>query len=87
VFSKNGHQPRIPHFISNPGVQFAVENDADVNSYFDHYMPPEFIEIVVNQTNVLVKQIVKITRPVTKHARSEEWKPVTVIEIKNPLIF
>jgi len=39
-FSKNGHQPRIPHFIGNPGVQFAVENEADVTSYFDHYFPP-----------------------------------------------
>jgi hypothetical protein len=25
---------------------------------------------------------VKMPRPVTKHARSEEWKPVTVIKMK-----
>ena len=25
-FSKNGRQPRMPPFIGNPGVQFAVEN-------------------------------------------------------------
>ena len=25
-FSENDHQPRIPPFIGNPGVQFAVEN-------------------------------------------------------------
>ena len=29
-FSKNDPQPRIPPFIGNPGVQFAVENEADV---------------------------------------------------------
>ena len=39
-FSKNDRQPRIPPFIGNPGVQFAVENEADVTSYFDHYFPP-----------------------------------------------
>ena len=50
-FSKNDCQPRIPPFIGNPGVQFAVENEADVMRYFDHYIPPELIEIVVDQTN------------------------------------
>jgi len=44
-FSKNDHQPRLPPFIGNPGVQFAVENKADVMSYSDHYIPPELIEI------------------------------------------
>jgi len=64
-------------------VQFAVENEADVMSYFDHYIPPELIEIVVDQTNLYAQQqIAKTPRPLTKHARSEEWKPVTVIEIK-----
>jgi hypothetical protein len=35
-FSKNDRQPRIPPFTGNPVVQFAVENEADVMSYFDH---------------------------------------------------
>jgi hypothetical protein len=35
-FSENDRQPRIPPFIGNPGVQFAVENQADVMRYFDH---------------------------------------------------
>ena len=83
AFSKNDHQPRIPPFTGNLGVQFAVENEADVMSYFDHYIPPEPIEIVVDQTNLYTQQqIAKMPRPVTKHARSEEWKPVTVIEMK-----
>ena len=34
-FSKNDCQPRIPPFIGNPGVQFTVENEADVMCYFD----------------------------------------------------
>ena len=52
-------------------------------SYFDHYVPPELIEIVVDQTNLYAQQqIAEMPRPVTKHARSEEWKPVTVIEMK-----
>jgi len=64
-------------------VQFAVENEADVMSYFDHYIPPELIEIVVDQTNLYAKQqIAKTPRAVTKNARSEEWKLVTVIEMK-----
>jgi hypothetical protein len=42
---KNDCQPRIPPFIGNLRVQFAVENEADVMSYFDHYIPPELIEI------------------------------------------
>jgi len=49
-------------------------------SYFDHYIPPELNEIVVDQTNLYAQQ--QMPRPVTKHARSEEWKPVTVIEMK-----
>jgi len=82
-FSKNDRQPRIPHFIGNPGMQFAVENEADVMSYFDHYIPPELSEIAVDQTNLYAQQqIAKMPCPVTKHARSEEWKPVTVIEMK-----
>ena len=51
-------------------------------SYFDHYIPPELSEIVVDQTNLLAQQIAKMPRTFTKHARSEEWKPVTVIEMK-----
>jgi len=82
-FSKNDRQPRIPHFICNLGVQFAVENEADVMSYFDHYIPPELIEIVVDWTNLYAQQqIEKMPHPVTKYARSGEWKPVTVIEMK-----
>jgi len=82
-FSKNDLQPRIPPFTGNPGVQFAVENEADVMSYFDHYIPPELIEIVVDQTNLYAQQkIAKMARPITKRAPSEEWKPVTVIEMK-----
>ena len=27
-------------------MKFAVENEADVMSYFDHYIPPELIEII-----------------------------------------
>ena len=63
-------------------MQLAVENQADVMCYFDHYVPPEHIEIAVDQANLYAQQIVKIPHPVTKHARSEEWKPVTVIEMK-----
>ena len=63
-------------------MQFAVENQADVMSYFDHYIPPELTEIVVDQTNLYAQQIAKMPRPITKHARSEEWKPVTAIEMK-----
>jgi len=55
-------------------------------SYFDHYIPPEIIEIVVDQTNLYAQQqIAKMPRPVTKHERSEEWKPVKVIEMKKSL--
>ena len=81
-FSKNDRQPTIPRFIGNPGVQFAVENEADVMSYFDHYIPPELTEIVVDQTNLYAQQIAKMPSPVTKHAAIEAWKPITVIEMK-----
>jgi len=85
-FSKNDRQPRIPPFVGTPGVQFAVEYEADVMSYFDHYIPPELTEIVVDQTNLYAQQqIAKMPRPVTKQALSEEWKPVTVIEMKKSL--
>jgi len=85
--SKNDRQPRIPPFIGNLGMQFAVESEADVMSYFDHYIHPELIEIVVNQTNLYAQQqIAKMPHPVTKHALSEEWKPIPVIEIKNSLV-
>ena len=63
-------------------MQFSVENEADVMSYFDHYIPPELIETAVDRTNLYAQQIAKMPRPVTKHARSEEWKPVIVIEMK-----
>ena len=82
-FSENDRQPRIPPFIGNLGVQFAVENQTDVMSYFDHYVPPELSEIVVDQTNLYAQQqIAKMPHPVTKHARSKEWKPVTVTKMK-----
>jgi len=64
-------------------VQFAVENEADVMTYFDHYIPPELTEILVDQTNLYTQQqIAKMSRPITKHACSGEWKPVMVIEMK-----
>jgi len=56
---------------------------ADVMSYFDHYIPPELTEIVVDQTNLYAQQqIEKMPRPITKQTHSEEWKPVTVNEMK-----
>jgi len=51
-FSKNDREPRIPPILGNPGVKFAVENEADVMSYFDHYISSELIETVVDQTNL-----------------------------------
>ena len=64
-------------------MQFAVENEADMLSYFDHYITPELIETVVDQTNLYAQQqIAKMPRPVTKHACSEKWKPVKIIEMK-----
>jgi len=52
-------------------------------SYFELYNPPELTEIEVDQTNLYAQQqIAKMPRPVTKHERSEEWKPVTVTEMK-----
>ena len=63
-FSKIYHQPRIPPFIDNPGVQFAVENETDVMSYFDHCISTELTEIVVDQTNLYAQQIAKMPRPV-----------------------
>jgi hypothetical protein len=51
--------------------------------YVDNYMTPGLIQIVVNQTNLYAQQqIVTVPRPVTKYARSEEWKPVTIHEMK-----
>ena len=63
-------------------MQLAVENEADMMSYFDQYIPSELTERVVDQTNLYAQQIAKMPRPVTKQARSEEWKQVTVIETK-----
>jgi len=63
-------------------MQFAVENEADVMSYFDHYISPELTETVVDQTNLCAQQIAKMPRPVTKHVCSEERKPITVMEMK-----
>ena len=64
-------------------MQFTVENAADVMSYFDHYIPPELVEIVVDQTILCAQQqIAKMPCPVTEHAHSEEWKPVTIIKMK-----
>jgi hypothetical protein len=80
--SKNDHQTRIPPFKGNPGGLFAVENEADVMSYFDRCIPPELIEKAVDQTNLYAKQTTRMPRPVTKHARGEEWEPVTGIEMK-----
>ena len=44
-------------------MQFADENQADVMSYFDHYVPPELIEIAVDQINLYAQQIAKMPRP------------------------
>ena len=65
------------------GVQFAVENEADMMCYFDHYIPPELTGTAVDQTNLYAQQqIAKMPCLVTKHARKEDWKPVTVIKMK-----
>jgi len=50
-------------------MKFAVENEADMMRYFDYFIPPELIEIVVDQTNLYAKQqIAKMPRPVqNKH--------------------
>ena len=70
-------------------MQFAVENEADVMNYFDHYNSPELTEIIADQTNLYAQQqIAKMPHPVTKHACKEDWKPVTVIKMKkNPWFY
>jgi hypothetical protein len=78
---KNDHQ-RIPLFTGNPAVQFAVQNGTDMMEYVDNHVTPELIEIVVSQINLYAQQITTMPRPVTKHARSEQWKPVTIYEMK-----
>jgi hypothetical protein len=51
--------------------------------YIDNYITPELIQIVVKQTNLYAqKQIATMPRPVTKHAHSEQWKPVIIYEMK-----
>ena len=43
--------PQLQGFLKmivNPGVRFAVENEAAGMSCFDHYIPPELIDIVVD---------------------------------------
>jgi len=51
-FSEKDRQPRIPPFRGNPGVQFSVENQEHVMSYFDHCVPPELIAIIADQTKL-----------------------------------
>jgi hypothetical protein len=82
-FCKKDCQPSIPLVSGNPAVQFAVQNGTDMTEYVDNYITPELIQIVVNQTNLYTQQqIATVPQPVTKHARSEQWKPVTVYEMK-----
>jgi hypothetical protein len=54
--------------------------------YVDNYVTPELIQIVVNQTILYAQQqIATVPRPITKYARSEQWKPVTIYEMKKCL--
>jgi hypothetical protein len=77
-FCKRDRQPSIPLFTGNPAVQFAVQNGTDMMEYVDNNITPELIQIVVNQTNLYAQQqIVTMPQPITKHAHSEQWKPVT----------
>jgi hypothetical protein len=79
-------QPSIPLFTGNPAVKFAVQNGTYMMEYVDNYINPELIQIVVNQTNLYAQhQIATMPRPITKHARSEQWKPVTIYEMKKCL--
>jgi hypothetical protein len=85
-FCEQDRQPSIPLFTGNPAVQFAVQNGTNMMKYVDNYITPELIQIVVNQTNLYAQQeIATVPRPVTKHARSEQWKPVTIYEMKKSL--
>jgi hypothetical protein len=56
------HHPSKAFWACN----FAVENEADVMSYFDHCIPPELTEIVVDHTNLYAQQIAKMPCPITK---------------------
>jgi hypothetical protein len=85
-FFEKDRQPSIPLFTGNPAVQFAVQNGTDMMEYVHNYITPELIQIVVNQTNLYAQQqIVTMSRPVTKHARSKQWKPVTIYDMKKCL--
>jgi hypothetical protein len=82
-FCKKECQPSIPLFTGNSAVQFAVQNGTDMMEYVDNYVTPELIQFVVKRTNLYAhQQIATVPRPVTKHAHSEQWKPVTIYEMK-----
>jgi hypothetical protein len=84
-FYEKDRQPSIPLFTGNPAVQFTVQNGTDMMEYVDNYIITELIQMVVNQTNLYAQQIATMLRPVTKHARSEQWEPVKIYEMKKCL--
>jgi hypothetical protein len=83
-FCKTDRQPSIPLFPGNPAVQLLFKMEHMMEN-IDNYITPELIQIVVNQTNLYAQQIATVPRPVTKHALSEQWKPVTIYEMKKCL--
>jgi hypothetical protein len=62
-----------------------LQNATDMMEYVDNYITPELIQIVVNQTHLYAQQqIATMPRPI--YARSEQWKPVTIYEMKKFLV-
>jgi hypothetical protein len=84
-FSKEDRCPTVSPFTAIPSVKLTVQNTTDLMGYVQNYVSPQLIQLTVGQTNLYAQQMAQIRRPATKHARSQQWKPVTAIETKKVL--
>jgi hypothetical protein len=82
-FPKKDRHPKISLFTVIQPLQFTVQNTADLREYLEHYIMPGLIQLLVDQTNLYAQHVAAtIPRTITKHSHSEQWKPVTITEMK-----
>ena len=72
-------EPNIPPFTSIPGP--TTEPKDTVVQFVEQILTDEFIQLIVDQTNLYATQFLDREVPTTK-SRSKEWKEVTIEDIR-----
>ena len=81
-WTSNDHEPTIPSFTANAGIQVQLPNEATVGDFLRLFLTNDFFDMLVTQTNMYAAQSRRNNSNLSANARANLWVETTRDEIK-----